>query len=219
MSRRPLQTYLKRARSYIVYVGTPIHCPDRWERVAQLGSGELTLESGERVPLGSVRSFLVAYTNGELLDGDGLFLPLPDEVHQIGFADAPVEHVLDLAALEYGASYASVEYGVPRRGPDGNWYYATTLRNISGEPIRIVRFGGYMKRWWRWKLSTITGAFFSANEFRAWYGMGDRRWLAPGETAQDPDNYGSPPVIWAYFCESESGVRFVVGSILKRLQE
>ena len=214
MSRRPLRTYLERDRGYRVYVGHPLDAPRCWMRVVRLDGDHLLLENEEQVPVERAESFIVAYDNGEILDFEKLIPSLPKDVHSIDHADVQVQHVLDPALLASAAGHAVVEYGSPRKGPDGRWHYSTTLRNVGAEPMRVIKFGGYARRWWRWRLNTINGAFFSAEEFRSWYGMGAREWLEPGERAEDPDNYGSPPVIWAYFCTTKSGKRFVAGKIL-----
>ena len=214
MSRRQLRTYLERDHSYRVYIGYPLDAPRRWMRIVRLDGDHLLLDDEQQVPVEHVGSFIVAYDNGEILDFEKLFPPLPEDVHSIDYAEVQVKHVLKPALLDSANGLAVVEYGPPRKGPDGRWHYSTALRNVGSEPLRVIKFGGYARRWWRWRLSTINGAFFYAEEFRSWYGMGEREWLEPGEQAEDPDNYGPPPVIWAYFCTTKSGIQFVAGKIL-----
>jgi hypothetical protein len=67
--------------------------------------------------------------------------------------------------------------------------------------------GGY-------RLNTVTGKLFSADEFIAWYAAPPDGWIAPGGEASDPDNYGRPPILWAYHCETRGGARFVTGALL-----
>ena len=31
----------------------------------------------------------------------------------------------------------------------------------------------------------------------------------------DPNNYGSPPVMWAYYCEVEGGKKLLTGGIIE----
>ncbi len=51
--------------------------------------------------------------------------------------------------------------------------------------------------------------FYSAGEFREWYSMGDREWIAPGESVTDTNNYGARPVLWAYWLETDNGEEFL----------
>jgi hypothetical protein len=64
-------------------------------------------------------------------------------------------------------------------------------------------------------LSAVTGTFYSGCEFCEWYGLGDREWLGPGESACDPNNYGGPPMLWACYCQAEDGKEFVAGGVLE----
>jgi hypothetical protein len=57
--------------------------------------------------------------------------------------------------------------------------------------------------------------FYSAAEFREWYGLGSSEWIEPGQAVSDPNNYGSPPVLWAYYCELASGQQFIAGGALE----
>lgn len=75
-------------------------------------------------------------------------------------------------------------------------------------------FGGYRKTGRYFQLSTITGHFFSAEDFRDWYGQ-PGEWIEPGRSVADPNNYGSPPCLWAYHCETEDGTKFLAGGIAR----
>ena len=78
----------------------------------------------------------------------------------------------------------------------------------------MLKFGGYTKHGGEFFLHTITNRFFSAMTFMEWYGqMND--WLEPGESVVDSSNYGAPPVLWAYYCETQSGRQFVAGGIIE----
>jgi hypothetical protein len=79
--------------------------------------------------------------------------------------------------------------------------------------VRVTAFGAYSAVDGSYRLSTVTGKLFSAGEFIAWYAAPPDGWIAPGGEASDPDNYGMPPMLWVYDCETESGTRFVTGAL------
>jgi hypothetical protein len=91
-------------------------------------------------------------------------------------------------------------------------YYATSITNRSTEKIRIDRFGTYIQTGKTLVLCSITGGFFSRQQFQEWYELGDSQWLEPGQTVTDPNNYSSRGVYWAYFGASASGEKFVAGA-------
>ena len=88
--------------------------------------------------------------------------------------------------------------------------------NVSGQPVRILRFGGYQQTRRGWELSNVSRAFYSADEFREWYGLGRKEWLLPGGKATDTNNYGGRPILWVYYCESEDGTKFIAGSVFDK---
>ena len=97
-------------------------------------------------------------------------------------------------------------------GPNGHPVYRTRLTNICTARVRVLSFGGYVLVSGRWQLRTINKGFFSADQFRAWYGLGKEPWILPGQSVEDPDNYGDGRVIWAYSCGTESGLKFIAGA-------
>lgn len=60
--------------------------------------------------------------------------------------------------------------------------------NTPSKWVRATAKGAYGTNF---KLNTVTGKYFTAEEFKEWYGQsGD--WLEPGQSATDPNNYGAP---------------------------
>jgi hypothetical protein len=200
---------------YLIYVAMPSGAPTRWERVKNATNEAVITESAGVILLRDIRAFLVAYPNGQLLDFEHCELELPDGI--VGAIEKlrPESRLLQLADLKLGKELISVTYGPSASKSRQRYYYSTTLKNISKQKIRVLSFGGYSKTDRGWELSTISGRRFSAEEFRAWYGMGSREWLLPGESAADPHNYGGRPVLWAYDCEAEDGLRFIAGAVLE----
>lgn len=108
---------------------------------------------------------------------------------------------------ELDASEVKVWFG-PR--PGRGRYFGTWVENQSAEPVRILKFGAY--RWCegdRFELNTISNTWFTAEQFRNWYGLTQSEWIEPGQAA-DPNNYGSG-ALCAYWCESAQGDKFIAG--------
>jgi hypothetical protein len=175
----------------------------------------LDVEGYGTTQIPDVRAFAVAYANRQLVDCELCGLPLPEGLHGLSPASRADSDVLRLDDLEAGKAFIQVRYAPSASRPQDQTYYATTLQNLSTERIRVLRFGGYRRSGKHWKLATVTRQFYSADEFREWYGLGSAEWIEPGQAVTDPENYGSRPVLWAYYCESASGKPFVVGGTLE----
>lgn len=75
----------------------------------------------------------------------------------------------------------------------------------------MLKFGGYNLSGDQYVLNTITGDYFTAEDFLNWYGVDRDGWIKPGQTVSDPNNYGSGKGYWAYFCLNEQGDEFIIG--------
>ncbi len=199
---------------YAIRIGVPLASPARWMPVTDSSSTSLTLDDGSVVSYSNVRAFVVTYPNGQLVDCESCGLPLPAGITGLWPSSDPDRDLLQLTDLESGKQFIQVTYGPCETNPNDPDQYSTTLKNISQEPVRVDRFAGYTKTSHGWQLSTVTRKFYTAEEFQEWYGLGKAQWIQPGESASDPNNYGGRPLLWAYYCESASGVQFVAGEIL-----
>ncbi len=118
---------------------------------------------------------------------------------------------LDWSDLKLGRSCLAVQHlrnFKNRQKP----YYSTSVINRSAEPVRIDRFGTYIKIGKTLVLHTITGGFFSHQQFQEWYGLAQSEWIEPGETVIDPNSHSHLGIYWAYFGTTASGRKFVAGS-------
>ena len=118
---------------------------------------------------------------------------------------------LDWADLEAGKSWLEIQHDrnhEDRQKP----YYATSITNRSTEKIRIDRFGTYIQTGKTLVLHSITGGFFSCQQFQEWYNLGNSEWLEPGQVVGDPNNHSNLGVYWAYFGTTASGKQFVAGA-------
>lgn len=199
-----LRRVLQQNRDYAVFVGVPLHKPREWV-VAEILAGQLLIEQNP-VDLNDVKAFVVTYDSGQLIDFEAAGLSLPTGVtglhRETVFTDSKV---LCTSDLNEGRQFVRVSYA---KSGTSKTHYETTLLNVSGGRLRVTKFGGYSPIRGKnesYKLNTVTGKFYSAEEFLEWYGQ-TSAWLEPNQSATDPNNYGSLPVLWAYYCQTEDGL-------------
>ncbi|MBN1763700.1 MAG: hypothetical protein JW860_00435 [Sedimentisphaerales bacterium] len=206
--------YFKQDRRYKFYIGYPLDTPEEWVEIKELDGEHVVTVEDNNIPLRRIRAFIVAYPNGEILDNKNLFPPLPPDIHIVRTSEEAIEDLITLNDLEEGRQYIAITYSKSISHPKDRNYYTTFLKNISNESIRVIKFGGYFKKNKSWKLGNFTKNFFTSEQFRNWYGLYEHEWIKPGQSVFDPNNWGGRPVIWAYFCETESGKQFIAGEIL-----
>lgn len=200
---------------YRILVGVPPTQPTSWGVASRVSEEAVTIEGRGDISLAEVRAFIVAYPNGQMVDGELAGLPVPAGLTGLNRGLWRDADRLQLGDLEEGQKYVEVRYGPSELNPKDRNRYSTTLKNVSRQKIRILKFAGYARTPEGWGINTVTGTFYSGLEFREWYGLGGKEWLEPGEAACDPNNYGGPPVLWAYYCQAEDGGEFVAGGVLE----
>lgn len=206
-----LGTYLKQNRKYQIFIGYPLVKPREWIRISNFDRKELFSESGEKFSLKDVSSFIATYPSGEILDSELLFEPLPIGVFYTHLQERRDAEILIPTNLEVGNKLLKVVHKkVTERRKN---YYSTTLINLSSDKIRVKKFAGYGHRHGIYVLNTITGAYFSEQQFQEWYGVDEDGWIKPGQMVTDPNNYSSSNGYWVYFCVTESGKEFVAGAL------
>jgi hypothetical protein len=198
---------------YRIWVGVPPERPIGWAVASRVAADAVAVEGRGEIPLAEVRAFVVAYANGQMIDCELAGLPVPAGLTALSPARRRDSDVPQAADLEEGREYIMVKYGPSQLKPRDRNHYSTTLTNVSEQRIRVLKFAGYTRTADGWKLNTVTGTFYSAREFREWYGLGPNEWLGPGESACDSNNYGGPPVLWAYYCQAEDGREFVAAGV------
>jgi hypothetical protein len=197
-------------RKLVIYVGWPLNAPTEWTRAKSYDSDQLELENGKFVKPGDVRSHLLVYPNNEALGGTNLFSPFPAGVQFLEPKSGPKEPLtLDSVQIEYGKAVCKVIHSRFRKDSEGKLIYATTLQNISGQRIRIQEFAGFRRVGQKYVLHTVTGGYYTDEQFIAWYVSPQDGWISPGGRATDDNNYGSGDGIWAYFGQTEDGNHFI----------
>lgn len=118
---------------------------------------------------------------------------------------------LDWADLKVGKSFLDIQH-CRNREDRHKPYYSTKIANRSTQKIRIDRFGTYTKIGDILTLHSITGGFFSSQQFQEWYDLGQSQWIEPGQVVTDPNNHSNLGVYWAYFATTANGEKFVAGA-------
>lgn len=217
--QRLLSMY-EEGRDYHIYIGLPVKAPTKWERVASIKDNWVKGQENCSYLLNQIQSFYITYPSGGLIFYEGitehLLSLMPKKVSAPYENAVPVHAPLALEELEKGKAFVEISYGRSTTEPDNPNRYSTTLRNVSSVRIRVVKFGGYMPKDGVWTLNTISKDFFREQTFREWYGQ-TTEWIPPGVEVCNRGNYGAPPCVWAYFCETETGESFIAGAELAAL--
>jgi hypothetical protein len=117
---------------------------------------------------------------------------------------------IELTELKLGNTLLQVQHSTERTNRHKP-YYSTTITNRSTEKIRIDRFGTYIRTGKAIVLHSITGGYFSTQQFQEWYDVGDDGWLEPGRSVTDPNNHSNLDLYWVYTCTTASGRQFTAG--------
>ncbi len=200
---------------YRLFVGLPPANPTAWAEVARIDDSSVSLRDSRVLDLSEVTAYFVAYPSGALADYQSPNeLPVPEWVRFPDDSAPPDRDRLAATDLKEGESLVRVAFGKSTSEPSSRDHYSTTLSNLSGKRVRVLKFAGYTKSGNGFSLNTITSRFFTAEDFKEWYGQ-KGEWIEPGQSVTDPNNYGSPPVLWAYYCEAEGGKKFLTGGIIE----
>lgn len=99
-------------------------------------------------------------------------------------------------------------------GPSGKpytWEYATTVSSTVG-PVKIVEFGGLVRRHGVWVFSNYTGKPYTSKDFAEWYSCPDAK-IEDGKKYTDPRNWQGSDILvdiktrWYYIGVTASGER------------
>ena len=208
-----LMNLVRERADYRVYVGIPLADPTEWVLATRSTDAGLELPDGSTAAYGAVRAAVVCYPNGQAVQAWPGPLPLPAGVGGLRRSLTRRDATIRLEDLDAGHQHVRVTFGPSLSRPNAPDHYSTTLTNISAKNIRVDAFGGYSRTGDTYRLNTVTGEFFTAKEFRNWYGLGESEWILPGQSVADRNNYGARPVIWAYQCTTESGEKVLVGAL------
>ncbi len=209
-----LMAYVAQKRDYKIYFGWPLKKPIKWVKMKKIVDNFFILDGlSEKITFDQrVKSFIVCYPSGELIDTENQFYPLPKGVYYMNYRTKQVEDYLTQNALENGKRYLSIYFNKSMIHPNDPNYFTTTLKNISSYKIKVIQFGGYIQDGDKWSLNNVSGDFYTEKQFREWYGLNTNTWILPKESVSDPNNYGAG--LWAYYCQTETGEKFIAGKIV-----
>jgi hypothetical protein len=192
---RRLLAHARDRSDYRLFVGVPSADPTAWAEVTRIEGNSVALRDSRVLSLSEVTAYFVAYPSGALVDYRfPNEIPLPAWVTFPEKAAVPDRDELTAADLKEGQSLVGVRFGKSTSEPGSRNHYSTTLTNVSGKRVRVLKFGGYTNVGKSFALNTISRQFFTAEDFKEWYGQrGD--WMEPGQSVTDPNNYGSPPFL------------------------
>ncbi len=204
---------------------TATEASPRWALVAQVHNGfvELYAPPGQTytvsLALSDVRCFYVCTPVLNVLHTEWInkseWDTLPPSILAQLKSRLATDTTLTLDRLESGQHFIEITYGPSDKPADeSHSYYSTSLKNISSRKIQITMFGGYRATPTSWQLASVTGDFYTDDDFKDWYGQ-KTQWLLPGEAVCDNANWGRPPVLWAYFGITDTGEAFVAGKVLE----
>jgi len=205
-----LRSHLAEGRDYKYFVGVPLNAPKEWKQAKTVGK-TLSIEN-DQVDLDEIMAFIVAYPNGKVLSAHREFFPLPEGTKFIETKLTPRKDILDLSMLKEGSAFVKISYSPSSSQRIKSDHYSTSIRNISDQKIRVIKFGGFTKSGEVYRLNTISGDYFPADDFINWYDAPKNGWLQPGTTVSDPNNYGGGNGYWVYYFETEDGKKFAAGA-------
>ncbi len=208
-----LDYYLENYTNINVFIGFPLKKPVEWIRVTGNDVSTSTVDLGihGKISTEQVRSFLIAYPSGEVLDSYLEFTPLPENTFFLepGFSPETPEQ-LDEDQIELGKHYAVVKQSPNTWRPHKSSYYSTQIENVSKKEFRVLKFAGLIKQGEEYYLNTVTGDYYSDRQFCEWYNTSCNGWIKPGEVVIYRDNHGGQDGIWVYFCEDKDGCNFII---------
>ena len=199
IERARLKHYLENDPSLRFYVAKGVSSGTRLAGVSP----------GEEIDFQSINSFVVAYPSGEVLEEFGSYGHLPEGLF---FMEGPVYKDSTEGYRRGSVDNSKVKISNSRcvRRPDDPTYYSTTIQNTGTTRVRVYKFAPLSKIWGLFYPREPHPGYYSPRQFIEWFRVGgDDGWIAPGESVEDPDNYGFSRGIWVFFFEEEEGGRFI----------
>src|SRR5260221_4132906 len=136
---RKFRSYFEQKNDYQMFVGVPEQQPREWDQVFQLEGAVLFAANLRKYALSDVGSWVVASaTTGEVVDGEGLFEPLPDGVVSITRHPTLVVPKFTWEDLSRGGAKVVIQFGASPTHPGKATHFSTALTNISKERIACV---------------------------------------------------------------------------------
>lgn len=187
---------------------------DHWVVVEKQDSGFT-----RSTALSQIHNFYVCDASGALVYHDcqdkNLWDTLPADIQGQIRTRFPLARRVRPEQLTAGKHYIEISFATSTKQVDGVHCYATSVRNISNQKIKIIKFAGLTFNGSDWGLASVTDNFYGAEHFKDWYKQSGE-WLLPGDDVCYDENWGDPPILWTYFGLTEHGDSFIAGECLQK---
>lgn len=154
--------------------------------------------------------YVIAYTNGEVVENRVNVNDLPQGTHYISMVPYKVVKMPKCVADDPRVTIVHEPSAYHQHD-----HYCTKLTNTGDIPFKVNRFSAFSKKafFGGYRLSTISNDWFSHEQFMYWYNA-KSEWIQPGSTVADQDNYGFGNGYWVFEIEFENKKVILVKSRL-----
>jgi len=197
-----LSTYIREEQEFQIFIRSN---SGEWETYSPSVHG----------PADSInRDYVIAYSNGEIVDNRVDVNDLPPNTHYVAEVPYEVIKMPDCVADDPRVRISHEPSAYHQHG-----YYCTKLTNTSEIPFRIARFSAFSKAglFRGYRLSTISNGWFSHEQFMCWYNV-QSEWIGPECTVADQDNFGFGNGYWVFEIELKDKTSILVKSRLPKKQ-
>lgn len=179
------------------------------------------IESNTDLQQTQFNSFIVLNPDGQIMDGENEFEPLPKGAYYIEdrklIDQTPLPY---LKEINFEPEFLKIENLVSPFHKFDNSLYSTRITNTGTIDFKINRFSAFSKNFLnkirkRPLHSTIVDGWFNNNDFIHWYGLRSE-WIKPGDSVSDHRNYGNR-CIWVYEVKTQDGRIYWIGANKKKL--
>jgi hypothetical protein len=196
-----LKQYIRNDQEFLIYIHTP---SAEWEKYDhnRHGSPELIQHN-----------YVVAYSNGEILDNRANTFDIPPNTYYIEILERKSKpELMPPCNKDSRVSIQNEPSAYPRQGN-----YCTRIQNIGNLPFKIRRFAAFAKTsfFGKYRLNTISNTWFTEKQFRNWFNQ-KTEWIMPNTEVADQDNYGSGNGFWVFEIEFPNGEIVIVKAKLPK---
>lgn len=182
-----LKQYIRKEQEFQIYIYVGYQ---QWEAYDPARHGE-----AKNISFG----YVVAYPNGEILENT-----VDSDIIPVG-TYYPGETTPRSETMPECVASPSVEIkNIPSLYHNREERYCTRIRNTGAVPFKINRFAAFHMLDGRYVISTITGDWYTCEQFRNWFNQ-SQEWINPGEQVADQDNYGYGIGYWVFEISFQTG--------------
>ena len=189
-----LSSYIREDQSFLIFIFSK---KNNWEIYNSKQHGNAK---------NITKNYVVTYLDGAILANTMTNHIIPEKTYYIEEQKYKYEEMTEnISDLNIEIVHTDSIYH-----PDSN-YYCTSITNNMNEPFQVERFAAFKPYKGKYILSTVSNDWFNAKQFRFWYNQ-TTKWIMPGETVIDYDNYGREKGYWVFDIKLKSGEKFTIKS-------